>query len=72
MGLVLDLLQRSLRVETGRKKSWPPAMTQVGSEPVSGVMAVAAWRTAIAVWLVCILIGVLVVLVGVLLLSAVL
>lgn len=44
----------------------------VGSEPVPGVMAVAARRAAIAMGFVCILIGVLVVLVGVLLLSALL
>lgn len=51
---------------------WALVMIEVGSEPVPGVMAVAARRTAIAMWLVCILIGVLVVLVGVLLLSAML
>lgn len=46
--------------------------TDVCSEPVPGVVAVAARWTAIAMWLICILIGVLVVLVGVLLLSAML
>lgn len=48
------------------------AMAEVGSEPVPGIVAVAARWTSIAMGLVGVLIGVLVILVGVLLLSTVL
>lgn len=69
-GTILALLQRLFWVEFWA--AWATVARGVFSEPVPGVMAIAARWTAIAMWLVCILIGILVVLVGVLLLSAML